>query len=137
MEDTYIKLETLCSANQFHCHTHTKKIFWEKKKKIWKLLISEIFILYFFSFFFFYHFIDARRVVYIPSQHLLSWIINFVYVQITRPTCSNLLKLSVMGMSLAYDVYIRHDSQQVGWLGLTTKSRLFYNITQQKIQAPS
>lgn len=81
--------------------------------------------------------IDARRVVYIPSQHLLSWIINFVYVQMALSSLDPPAKPSVMGMSLAYDVYIRHDSQQVGWLGLTTKSRLFYNITQQKIQAPS
>lgn len=116
--------------------THTQKKYSGKKENLEIANIRNIHVVLFFLFFF-YHVIDARRVVYIPSQHLLSWIINFVYVQITRPTYSNLLKLSVMGMSLAYDVYIRHDSQQVGWLGLTTKSRLFYNITQQKIQAPS
>lgn len=117
--------------------THTQKKYSGKKKENLEIAnIRNIHVVLFFLFFF-YHVIDARRVVYILSQHLLSWIINFVYVQITRPTYSNLLKLSVMGMSLAYDVYIRHGSQQVGWLGLTTKSRLFYNITQQKIQAPS
>lgn len=114
-----------------------KKIFWEKKEENLEIAnIRNIHVVLFFLFFF-YHVIDARRVVYILSQHLLSWIINFVYVQMALSSLDPPAKPSVMGMSLAYDVYIRHGSQQVGWLGLTTKSRLFYNITQQKIQAPS
>lgn len=111
-----------------------KKYFWEKKRKF-----GNCYQKYSCSFFFSFItlLIDARRVVYVPSQHLLSWIINFVYVQMALSSLDPPAKPSVMGMSLAYDVYIRHDLQQVGWLGLNTKSRLFYNITQQKIQAPS
>lgn len=116
--------------------THTQKKYSGKKENLEIANIRNIHVVLFFLFFF-YHVIDARRVVYIPSQHLLSWIINSVYVQMALSSLDPPAKPSVMGMSLAYDVHIRHDSQQVGWLGLTTKSRLFYNITQQKIQAPS